>query len=34
MGDAAKAQALSAADMVIRSLSTAPANEPEEALVA
>ena len=34
MGDAAKAQALSAADLVIRSLSAAPANEPEEALVA
>jgi FMN-dependent NADH-azoreductase len=34
MGDAAKTQALSAADMVIRSLSAAPANEPEEALVA
>jgi FMN-dependent NADH-azoreductase len=34
MGDAAKTQALSAADMVIRSLSGAPANEPEEALVA
>jgi FMN-dependent NADH-azoreductase len=34
MGDAAKIQALSAADMVIRSLSAAPANEPEEALVA
>jgi FMN-dependent NADH-azoreductase len=34
MGDAAKAQALSAAEMVIRSLAAAPANEPEEALVA
>ena len=34
MGDAAKAQALSAADTIIRSLSAAPANEPEEALVA
>jgi len=34
MGDAAKAQALSAADLVIRSLSAAPANEPEEALAA
>jgi FMN-dependent NADH-azoreductase len=34
MGDAAKAQALGAADMVIRSLSAAPANEPEEALAA
>jgi FMN-dependent NADH-azoreductase len=34
MGDAAKAQALSAADMVIRSLSAAPANEPAEALAA
>ena len=34
MGDAAKAQALSAADLVIRSLSAGPANEPEEALVA
>ena len=34
MGDAAKAQALSAADLVISSLSAAPANEPEEALAA
>jgi FMN-dependent NADH-azoreductase len=34
MGDAAKAHALGAADMVIRSLSAAPANEPEEALAA
>jgi FMN-dependent NADH-azoreductase len=34
MGDAAKAQALTAADLVIRSLSAAPANEPEEALAA
>jgi FMN-dependent NADH-azoreductase len=34
MGDAAKAQALSAADLIIRSLSAAPANQPEEALAA
>jgi FMN-dependent NADH-azoreductase len=34
MGDAAKAQALSAADVVIKSLSAAPANEPEAALAA
>ena len=34
MGDAAKAQALGAADTIIRSLSAAPANEPEEALAA
>src|SRR5215208_3210109 len=34
MGDAAKAQALGAADLVIKSLSAAPANEPEAALAA
>jgi FMN-dependent NADH-azoreductase len=34
MGDAAKAQALNAADLVIRSLSAAPANQPEAALAA
>jgi FMN-dependent NADH-azoreductase len=34
MGDAAKALALSAADLIIRSLSAAPANQPEEALAA
>jgi FMN-dependent NADH-azoreductase len=34
MGEAAKAQALSDADLVIKALSAAPANEPEEALVA
>jgi FMN-dependent NADH-azoreductase len=34
MGDAAKAKALSAADVVISSLSAAAANEPEEALAA
>ena len=34
MGDAAKAQALSAADVAIRSLSAAPANQPEAALAA
>jgi FMN-dependent NADH-azoreductase len=34
MGDAAKAKALSAADLVISSLSAAAANEPEEALAA
>jgi FMN-dependent NADH-azoreductase len=34
MGDAAKAQALSAADVVIRSLSAAAANQPEAALAA
>jgi FMN-dependent NADH-azoreductase len=34
MGDAAKAQALNAADVVIRSLSSAAANQPEAALAA
>ena len=34
MGDAAKAQALSAADVAIRSLSSAAANQPEAALAA
>jgi FMN-dependent NADH-azoreductase len=34
MGDAAKAQALNAADVVIRSLSPAAANQPEAALAA
>jgi FMN-dependent NADH-azoreductase len=34
MGDAAKAQALSAAELIISSLTAAPANEPEEALAA
>ncbi|HWP13664.1 MAG TPA: NAD(P)H-dependent oxidoreductase [Ramlibacter sp.] len=34
MGDAAKAQAISAANAVIRSLSAAPASQPEEALAA
>jgi FMN-dependent NADH-azoreductase len=34
MGDDAKAQALRAADVIIRSLSAAPANQPEEALAA
>ena len=34
MGDAAKAQAISAANAIIRSLSAAPASQPEEALAA
>jgi hypothetical protein len=34
MGEAATAQALCAAELVIRSLSAAPANQPEEALAA
>jgi FMN-dependent NADH-azoreductase len=34
MGDAAKAVALSAADVMIRSLSAAPANQPEAVLAA
>jgi FMN-dependent NADH-azoreductase len=34
MGDAAKAKALSAAELIISSLTAAPANEPEEALAA
>jgi FMN-dependent NADH-azoreductase len=34
MGDAAKAQALVAADVVIKSLAVAPANQPEAALAA
>jgi FMN-dependent NADH-azoreductase len=34
MGDAAKAQALSAADVVIRSLTESPANQPEAKLAA
>jgi FMN-dependent NADH-azoreductase len=34
MGDAAKAQALDAADIVIKSLTATPANQPEAALAA
>ncbi|MGZ5195094.1 MAG: FMN-dependent NADH-azoreductase [Ramlibacter sp.] len=34
MGDAAKAQALDAADVVIKSLTATPANQPEAALAA
>jgi FMN-dependent NADH-azoreductase len=34
MGDAAKAQALTAADIVIKTLAVAPANQPEAALAA
>jgi len=34
MGDAAKAQALSSADVVIKALTAAPANQPEAALAA
>jgi FMN-dependent NADH-azoreductase len=34
MGDAAKAQAMSAAEVTIRTLSAAPARQPEEAVAA
>jgi FMN-dependent NADH-azoreductase len=34
MGDAAKAQALSAADVAIKALTTAPANQPQATLAA